>query len=147
MPKGLLCYGEKMSPKKLALFAVALSALAFAQDRRIPAGSKIYVEAEKGFDTYITAALDKKKVPLVVVADKEKADFVLAAASSFEEKSFASKVFLGHRDSSDATMKLVNVKSGEVVFAYSVHKKNSARGNQSTAEACAKHLKEAMEKR
>ncbi len=129
------------------LMAVMTCAIALGQGKSIPPGSKIYVEAEKGFDTYLIAALDKKKVPLTVVSDKDKADFRLEAMSSHEEKGFASKVFLGHRDSSDATMKLVNVKTSEVVYAYSVHKKNSARANQSTAEACAKHLKEAMEKR
>jgi hypothetical protein len=41
-----------------------------------------------------------------------------------------------------ASIQVVDLKSGEVVFAYSVHKANSARGKQSTGEACAKHLKE-----
>jgi hypothetical protein len=33
------------------------------------------------------------------------------------------------------------------VFAYNVDKSNAVRANQSTAEACAKHLKEAIEKK
>jgi hypothetical protein len=36
-------------------------------------------------------------------------------------------------------------RSGEVVFAYSVNKKSSAHGKRSTAEACAKHLKDQIE--
>jgi hypothetical protein len=43
-------------------------------------------------------------------------------------------------------VKLVEIKSGEIVWAYAVHKKNSARGSQSTAEACAKHMKGAVAK-
>jgi hypothetical protein len=42
---------------------------------------------------------------------------------------------------------VTSIQSGEIVFAYSVNKKNSAHGKQSTAEACAKHLKEAIEKK
>lgn len=126
----------------LAIFVTP--SLGLAQTRRVPAGSKIYVDAEKGFDVYLTAALAKKKVPVSVVAEKEKADYVLAGISAQEDKNWASKIFLGHRDTSEATVKLVDVKSSEVVFAYSVHKKNSARGHQSTAEACAKHLKKAI---
>jgi len=34
------------------------------------------------------------------------------------------------------------VKTGEMVYAYAVHKKDSAHGQRSTAEACAKHLKD-----
>jgi len=58
-----------------------------------------------------------------------------------EDKNWASKIFLGHRDASEATIKLINARTGDVVYAYAVHKKNSMRANQSTAEACAKHLK------
>jgi hypothetical protein len=39
------------------------------------------------------------------------------------------------------------MKTSEVVFAYSVNKKNSAHGKKTTAEACAKHLKEKIESR
>jgi hypothetical protein len=40
---------------------------------------------------------------------------------------------------------LVEMKSGEVVYSYAVHKGNSYRGKQSAAEACAKHMKEKLE--
>jgi hypothetical protein len=45
-----------------------------------------------------------------------------------------------------ASISVTGVQSGEIVFAYSVNKKNSAHGKQSSAEACAKHFKEAIEK-
>ena len=45
-----------------------------------------------------------------------------------------------------ASISVAGIKSGEIVFAYSANKKNSAHGKQTTAEACAKHLKEAIEK-
>ena len=39
-----------------------------------------------------------------------------------------------------------DVKSGEIVFAYSVNKKDSVHGKQSTAESCAVHIKDDIEK-
>ena len=42
----------------------------------------------------------------------------------------------------EASINVANIKTGEIVFAYSAHKENSAHGKQSSAEACAKHLKE-----
>ena len=41
-----------------------------------------------------------------------------------------------------ASVKLINLKTGEVVFAYAVNKKNTLHGSQTIAEACAKHLKD-----
>ena len=35
-----------------------------------------------------------------------------------------------------------DLKSGEVAFAYSYHADDSAHGRKSSAESCAKHLKE-----
>lgn len=139
---------KTMSIRSLtAVFAallVAFCAFAGEAGKTIPAGSKIYVDAAEGFDVYMAAAIQKKKVPVSVVTDKEKAHYVMEARAQHEEKGWASKIFLNHRDSTDATVRLVDVKTGEVVWAYSVHKKNSARANQSTAEACAKHLKEVV---
>jgi hypothetical protein len=39
----------------------------------IPAGSTVFIEPMKGFETYLIAALQKKKVPLVVVSSEENA--------------------------------------------------------------------------
>jgi hypothetical protein len=39
-----------------------------------------------------------------------------------------------------------NAKTGDLVFAYCVDKLTARHGDQSKAEACAKHLKEALEK-
>ena len=44
-----------------------------------------------------------------------------------------------------ASINLTDVKSGEIIFAYSVNKKSSAHGKRSSAEACAKHLRQAVE--
>jgi len=119
----------------------------FAASPTIPAGSKIYVAPGDGFDTFLTAALNQKKVNVVVVADKDKADYVLEATSQSEKAGWARTVFMGQTGSNEeASVRLVNVKSSEVVFAYAVHKRNSVHGKQSTAESCAKYLKDAVQK-
>ena len=46
-----------------------------------------------------------------------------------------------------APISVASLTSGEVVFAYSANKKNSAHGKQTTAEACAKHLKRHLEQK
>ena len=56
-------------------------------------------------------------------------------------------IFLGSQQSNEeASIKVVEISSGEVVYGYSVHKENSYRGKQSAGEACAKHLKESIAK-
>ncbi len=44
-----------------------------------------------------------------------------------------------------ASVQIVNQVSGEVAFAYTANKQSSAHGKRSTAEACAKHIKEKLE--
>jgi hypothetical protein len=96
-----------------------------------------------GFETYLKAALEKKNVPLVVVEDEDKADFEITGASDSQKASTAKKIIMGSWHSrEEASINVANIKTGEIVFAYSAHKENSAHGKKSTAEACAKHLKE-----
>jgi hypothetical protein len=42
---------------------------------------------------------------------------------------------------------MIDQKTSAVVFAYAVNKKNTLHGDQTTAEGCAKHLKEKLEKK
>ena len=44
-----------------------------------------------------------------------------------------------------ASIKVANLKSGVIAFAYSYNTDNSAHGKKSSAESCAKHLKEKIE--
>lgn len=126
----------------LKLPVIALAALSLiAAD--MPQNSAIFVSAESGFDSYLIAALKKKKVPVRVVASKEQAEFELQGVAESERPGWARTIFMGQTGTNEnASVKLVNLKTGEVLWAYNVHKKNSARSRQSTAEACAKHLKE-----
>ena len=136
------------------LLALCLTILVQAQtaDKQnstvIPAGSKVYIAPMDGFETFLKAALEKKEVPLIVVEEKDKADFEITGASESQKASAAKKIFMGSWHSrEEASINVANIKTGEIVFAYSAHKDNSAHGKRSSAEACAKHLKEKVSKK
>lgn len=116
--------------------------------KSITPGAKVFVSPmDDGFDNYITAALRDKKVPLTIVISKEAADYILTGTSNTQKAGWAKIAFAGNLHSAEeASISLADVKSSEVVFAYNVNKGSSYHGKQSTAEACAKHLKEAIEK-
>ena len=117
-----------------------------AVPQTIPAGSKLYVAPGDGFDTFLAAALNKKQVPLTIVADKDKADYIVEATSQSEKAGWAKVIFTGQTGSAvEASIRIINVKTSEIVFAYAVNKRNSVHGKQSSAEACAKHLKEVVQ--
>lgn len=115
----------------------------------IPAGAKVFIGGiEGGYDIYLAAAMHKKEVPIVMVTDRAKADFELSGVSETEKAGWAKIVFWGNTSSKEqASVKMVNLKTGTVVWGYNVNKSNSARGKQSSAESCAKHLKAKIEKR
>jgi hypothetical protein len=113
---------------------------------KIMPGSKVYIEKMNGFETYLAAALAKKKVQLTVVADDTQADYVMSGNSDEKKAGWAKIVFYGqvHSDNT-ASITMVDKKTTAVVFAYAVNKKNTVHGDQTTAEACAKHLEAHIE--
>ena len=111
--------------------------------QKLPAGSKVYMAPMDGFEIYLKAAIAKKKVPIEIVEQREKADYEITGVSESKKAGAAKKIITGSWHSTeDASIKISSLKSGEIVYAYSVHKENSTHGKQSSAEACAKHLKD-----
>lgn len=135
--------------------ALVLGAGAAAQEgksvdqskKAVERSSRVYIAPiEGGFETYLAAAIVKKQVPVVVTMDRAKADYEISGIASTEKAGWAKMLFMGVDNSNDlASIKVVDIKSNEVVYGYSVRKGNSARGKQSAAEACAKHLKQKIE--
>ena len=116
-------------------------------DMRIPKGARLFISpVEGGYDIYLAAAIVEKKVPVILVTDKAKADFELASVTESEKANWAKMLFLSSSNSAEqASIKIVRLSSGNIVYGYNVHKSNSVRGKQSSAEACAKHLKDKIE--
>jgi len=143
---------ERISVVFLILFAVVSGASAGEKNapptQNIPKGAKIFVAPmADGYDTYLKDAITKKKVPVEIVSSRDQADYEITGTSESQKASTAKKVILGNWHSrEEASISLSNIKTSEVVWAYSVHEEASTHGQKSSAEACAKHLKEAIEK-
>ena len=120
-------HGSVKRPFHGVRFSSQEQAVASAGSISVPAGSKVYVATGDGFGSYLTAALQKNKVPVVVVTEKDKADYELSGVP--KER---------------ATVKVVSLRTHEVVFAYAVTKKDAKHGAQTVAESCAEHMKEAL---
>jgi hypothetical protein len=112
-------------------------------------GVKVFVHPmPNDFDRFFKAALTKKKVPVVVVTTRDAADFEIKGTSDSQKAGAAKKIIMGSWHSDEqASISVSSVASGEIVYAYSANKKNSAHGQQTTAEACAKHLGEALKQK
>ncbi len=117
------------------------------EGQRIAPGSKLFIEPMNGFETSLSAAILNKKVPVLVVDDRDKADFVVSGTSEVEKAGWAKTIFISPLPHAEASIAVKDARSGVLIFAYNVDKANARKGNQSTAEACAKHLKEAIEKK
>jgi hypothetical protein len=115
---------------------------------RIISGSTVFIAPMEGFENYLAAAFQKKGVPLVPVASEEQATYVLKGTSEEKKPGAAKIIFMGqiHADNA-ASVQMADRATGAIVFAYAVNKKNTLHGQQTTAEACAKHLKEQIEKK
>jgi hypothetical protein len=137
---------NKKSPTRLLLLVVTLLAplAVFGQgDTIVPANSKVFIDPMGGFENHLIAAFEKKQVPLLIVSDKDKADFEIAGVAESQKAGWAKTIMTGASGSTEeASINMKNIQSGAIVFAYQVHKGSSVHGKQSSAEACAKHLKE-----
>ena len=118
---------------------------------RIPVNSKVYIapfqteDSSKpigGFETYIAAALRKKGVPVIMVADRSQADFEIAGSADKKGPGFAKKWLLGDfRNSTSASLTVTNLHTGVVAYADASDRASANKGLRSSAEKLAKYLK------
>jgi len=134
-------------------------------------GARVAIAPMGGFETYFAAAIREKKVPLTITLNKDTAQyfvvssetewhgFVYGSGGSASWNQNGGSAAHGAAASStrgvEASIMLIDANTKDVVWAYEVHKSShgsllfgtlAARGQQSVAEACAKHLKEFIEK-
>lgn len=128
------------------LLLVLGSSLGLSQSaNKIPPGSKVFIAPMNGFETYLMAAFSKKQVPVQIVGSKESADFVITGDANTQKAGWAKTLAGNIHSDEEASINIMNIKTDEIVFAYAVNKKNTLHGKQTSAEACAKHLKEQIE--
>ena len=98
----------------------------------------------------IFTAISKKNVPVDVVTDQAKANYVLRAAPvEIKTESTGGKIArclfaycAGIEDKGNVSVQLIDTNSTKVLWAYSVNKqKGGSKNSQSMAEAVAKHLR------
>jgi hypothetical protein len=131
------------------LWVLLLALTCAAKSVKVPAGSKIYVTAESGIDsTLLKAALAKMNVPVTLIGDKDKADFILDLSaldnsldSAFGDSLSTDSSILKENGNSQTTIRLVKADTMDLVFLFAAGKRSTAEAN---VEACAKHLKAAV---
>lgn len=114
-------------------------------DTRIPRNSRIYIAPMDGFEIYLAAAIRKKGVPITMVTDRDQADFEITGTHATKDAGWAKTIFVSPQPSATASMQVVNLKTGVVVYADSSHRTTANRGERSTAEKLAKYLKKKIE--
>ncbi len=139
--------------------------------RPVTAGSRVVIAPMGGFETYFAAAVREKKVPVTLTLDRTSAQyyvvstntewqgFVYGSGGTANWNRAGGSASYGSAASStrglEASIMLIDANTKDIVWAYEVHKNShgalifgtfGARGQQSIAEACAKHLKEYIEK-
>jgi len=117
-----------------------------ANEKPIPPQSKVYIAPMNGFETDLQAAIETKKVPVQLVTARDQADFEIKGTAESQKAGAAKKIIMGSWHSKEeASIQVFDVKSSEMVYAYSYHNDNSMHGKKSAAESIAKHLKEKVE--
>jgi len=131
---------------RVLLFLIfAFTTTVFAQFPQLKSGSTVYIEPTGGYETYLAAALAKKQVPLIVVVDKKKADYIIAISQQSPTQPLVVLNQNPWAGSTSMSISVIDAKSSQIVYSYTV----SMRGNdrtQSATESCAKHVKEFIEK-
>ncbi len=110
-------------------------------DTYILRDSTVYVDEMDGFEHYVLAAMRKKSVPLIVVTDPKKADYIIIGESDTKRAGWAKMFFFGNRRSDEmAGITMFHRRTKVVVFADTSHRWSANRGKRSTAEKLAKYL-------
>jgi hypothetical protein len=125
------------------VLALCLSATVVAQERP----TVFITPTDDHFETYLSAAIVKKQVPVTVTTKEEGATYVLKTTGvEVQKQSTGSKVArclfaycAGMEDRGLTSVTLL--KGDQVSWSYSVNKGRGQKNHQSLAEAIAKHLK------
>jgi hypothetical protein len=112
-------------------------------------GAKLFLEPMDGFEQLLSHAILKKKVPVVLVHQREEADFILSGVARVKRAGWIK----GWVESAQGkgNVSITDARTGGLVFT---HKFKRADTNltvgeiyQGWADGCAKDLKKALEKK
>jgi hypothetical protein len=119
--------------RSLAFLLLTCSVLCLAQAPQIK-GATVYIEPQDGYEAYLTAAIVKEHIPVTVVADKEKAAYIIrstvtqttpgqpAVVVNNQRRSAGGyEAALAAARSASASISVVDSHTSAVVFAYSAY--------------------------
>lgn len=112
------------------------------------ARAKLFLEPMDGFGPFLAEALGKKKVPVVVVNDRAKADFVVSGGAHVKKRGFFSGMVMSTGGHGGVSFK--DARTDKQVFACDFRKVNQMETEsqiyQDWANGCARHLKKTIQK-
>jgi hypothetical protein len=106
-------------PAVLALLALAFTQAVAQNKSEKPslAGAKIFIAPMKGnLHPFIAAEIVKKKLPVVVVTEKRRADYILAGSFIKGDEKWYHTAF-GVTDKNEGSVQLIKVKDKTLVWA------------------------------
>jgi len=114
--------------------------------RRVPAGAVVYIQ-EGEFGTALSGAILKKKVPVTVTTDRERADFFIEEHSKASKEGAAERVtkvlvfgaLAGSGKTFEASVTLED-RDGMVVFARNARKENIKSAAEDVASKLRDHI-------
>jgi hypothetical protein len=100
-----------------------------------------------GFEQFLSEAIIKRKVPIVVVKDGAQADFVLSGAARMKKPGWLTSMVLNTRGGGNISIQ--DVHTGNVVFACKFARVDQGLADgyiyEGWANNCARHLKKALQ--
>jgi hypothetical protein len=113
------------------------------------AGAKLFIEPMNGFEERLSDAILKKKVPVVVMKERAKADFVLSGGAHVHKRGFFTGMVLS--TNGKGSISIADARAGNQVWACNFRRVDANTSvdqiYQNWADSCAGHLKKALEKK
>ena len=144
-----LASAQDREGKVSASHASTVEAPAPSDPAFIPHGSKVYVnqiQGFNGFENYLVAAFQKKKVDLLIVSDRSQADFEVTGFADHNRAGWAKIIFGSGLPESEASIQVINLRTSVVAYAVGSYKVDATDGKKNTAEHLAKNLRQKMER-
>src|SRR5437762_216208 len=114
-----------------ALFVCLVTAAPLAAIEPVSPSVNVYIDSMGGFGSFLTAAFQVKAVPMMVVADRRQADFEIAGTSESKDPGLGHAILLEGGSKEGASVSLVNLKNGQVAFAYAYNRSYAFFGKRS----------------
>jgi hypothetical protein len=112
-------------------------------------GAKLFIAPMDGFEQFLSDAILKKKVPVVVVNEREKADFLVSGGARVKKRGFLTGMVLNDHGGGDISIN--DARTGKPVFACKFNRVDQGLAEgyiyQGWASNCVKHLKKVLEKK